>query len=126
MKRPVFFLLLAAACTGWAAETPATKKKLLLDFQLLPGFAPGAGLLSAQTPAPAGPVYLRLSVDPKSLCQFAWSPDNSTFTPIDEPIQSSVDRWIGAKFDPIAAAAPGAITTGPAGFDWFPAIKPNN
>ena len=44
-----------------------------------------------------GPVYLRVTVDEKAFCHFAWSQDNQTFTPIGEPVLASVDRWVGAK-----------------------------
>ena len=73
----------------------------------------------ASLAAPAGPVYLRVSVDEKAQCRFASSFDNITFTPIGEPFQATVDRWIGAKFGVIATAAPGATQTGHADFDWF-------
>ena len=73
----------------------------------------------ASLPAPAGPVYLRVSVDEQALCRFAYSFDNRTFTPVGEPFQATVDRWIGAKFGLIATAAPGATQTGYADFDWF-------
>lgn len=69
--------------------------------------------------APAGPVYLRVTVDQQALCRFAYSFDNITFTEIGEPFQATVDRWIGAKFGVIATAAPGATQTGHADFDWF-------
>ncbi len=69
--------------------------------------------------ASAGPVYLRVTVDAQALCRFATSFDNVTFTPVGEPFQATVDRWIGAKFGVIATAAPGATRTGHADFDWF-------
>ncbi len=70
-------------------------------------------------PVPTGPIYLRVTVDEKALCRFAYSVDNRTFTPVGEPFQSTVDRWIGAKFGLIATAVPGATQTGHADFDWF-------
>jgi hypothetical protein len=73
----------------------------------------------ASLPAPVGPVYLRVDVDAKARCQFAYSTDNVTFTPVGEPFQANVDRWIGAKFGLIATAAPGATAPGHADFDWF-------
>jgi len=73
----------------------------------------------ASLAAQPGPVYLRVTVDAKALCRFTYSLDNQTFTPIGEPFQATVDRWIGAKFGLIATAAPGATATGHADFDWF-------
>ena len=78
----------------------------------------------ASLAAPAGPVYLRVTVDTKALCRFAFSFDNRTFTAIGEPFQATVDRWIGAKFGLIATAAPEATTTGHADFDWFHVTQP--
>jgi beta-xylosidase len=66
-----------------------------------------------------GPIYLRVTVDDKALCHFAWSQDNKTFTSIGEPMLASVDRWIGAKFGLIATADAGTVATGHADFDWF-------
>ncbi len=78
----------------------------------------------ASLPAPAGPVYLRVSVDEQALCRFAYSFDNATFTPVGEPFQATVDRWIGAKFGLIATAAPTASQPGHADFDWFYVAPP--
>jgi len=78
----------------------------------------------ASLAVPAGPVYLRVTVDDKALCQFATSSDNVTFTPVGAPFQASVDRWIGAKFGLIATAAPGATATGHADFAWFRVTAP--
>ena len=73
----------------------------------------------ASVTAHPGPVFLRVTVDTKAVCHFAYSSDNVTFTPLGEPFQATVDRWIGAKFGVIATAAPGATQTGHADFDWF-------
>jgi beta-xylosidase len=64
-------------------------------------------------------VYLRVSVSNGARCQFAYSFDNQTFTPIGEPFQASGDRWIGAKVGVIANAPASATQTGYADFDWF-------
>lgn len=74
---------------------------------------------TASVSVPSGPVYLRVTVNSKSLCQFAYSSDNKTFTAIGEPFQATVDRWIGAKFGLIATTPVGATKTGHADFDWF-------
>ena len=47
-------------------------------------------------------VYLRVTVGDGATCQFAYSFDNQTFTPIGEPFKASGDRWIGAKVGVIA------------------------
>ena len=78
----------------------------------------------ASVPAPAGPVYLRVTVDTKAVCRFAYSFDNRSFTAIGEPFQATVDRWIGAKFGLIATAAPNATATGHADFNWFHVTPP--
>jgi beta-xylosidase len=64
-------------------------------------------------------VYLRVTVSNGARCQFAYSFDNQTFTPIGEPFRASVDRWIGAKIGVIASAPADATKTGFADFDWF-------
>ena len=66
-----------------------------------------------------GPVYLRVTVDEKAFCHFAWSQDNQTFTPIGEPVLASVDRWVGAKFGLLATTDAGTAVSGHADFDWF-------
>jgi beta-xylosidase len=80
----------------------------------------------ASLPAPtAGAAYLRVTVDAKAFCRFAYSFDNRTFTPIGEPFQATVDRWIGAKFGLIATSAPVASQIGHADFDWFHVTSPS-
>ena len=69
-------------------------------------------------------MYLRVSVDERALCRFAYSFDNATFIPVGEPFQADVDRWIGAKFGLIATAAPDASQPGHADFDWFHVTSP--
>ena len=66
------------------------------------------------------PVLLRVTVNPKGLCQFSYRLINSdTFVPVGEPFPAVGDRWIGAKVGLIATAAPGATKTGVAWFPWF-------
>ena len=74
--------------------------------------------LSGPVASPS-PVYLRVRVDDGARCQFAYSFDNQTFTPIGTPFKASGDRWIGARVGLIASAPPGASVTGHADFDWF-------
>jgi beta-xylosidase len=78
----------------------------------------------ASIPAPAGPVYLRVTVDEQALCRFAYSFDNVSFTAVGAPFQATVDRWIGAKFGLIATATPDAPQPGHADFDWFRVTPP--
>ena len=82
---------------------------------------------AAGVDARGAPVYLRATVEQAgkdALCRFAYSFDNQTFTPIGEPFKASGDRWIGAKFGLIAAAAPAAMQTGHADFDWIHVTPP--
>ncbi len=73
---------------------------------------------AARVEIPAGPIFLRVTVNEKALCQFAWSTDNQTFKTIGEPVQAAVDRWIGARFGLIATAPSEAKSAGHADFDW--------
>jgi len=71
-------------------------------------------------------VYLRLAVNPGALCQFSYSTNGTTFTPLGEPFTVAMlhNSWIGAKFGLFAIApanAPktnAAAKTGYADFDW--------
>jgi beta-xylosidase len=79
----------------------------------------------ASIAAPAGPVYLRASIDDKAITQFSWSGDGRTFTSIGETFQAREDRWIGAKVGLIATAPSGAAADGGhADFDWFRVTPP--
>lgn len=73
---------------------------------------------------PPGPIHLRVAVDEKAQCQFSWSIDNRKFTAIGEPVQATVDRWIGATFGLIAVSSPDVASTGYADFDWFRVTAP--
>ena len=64
-------------------------------------------------------VYLRVTVDSGSLCRFAYSFDNQTFTPIGRPFKASADRWIGAKVGLFSSATSSAPSTGYADFKGF-------
>jgi len=66
-----------------------------------------------------GPVVLRATVDARAVCRFYYSVDQKTFHPIGGVFQASADRWVGARFGLIAAAATDATATGHADFDWF-------
>lgn len=65
------------------------------------------------------PVFLRVTVAPGAVCQFAYSLDNRSYMPLGGPFQASVDRWIGAKFGLIASAPPSSEKSGYADFNWF-------
>ena len=73
----------------------------------------------ASVNASAPLVYLRVNVRSDAMCEFTYSFDNQSFTPIAETFKASVDRWIGAKVGVIASAPSGAEKTGYAEFDWF-------
>ena len=105
---------------GLRRSGPDTKLVLLIN---LDANKPGAQEREvASIAASPGPVYLRVMIDAKSLCQFAYSFDHQKFTAIGEPFQATVDRWIGAKLGLIATASSDAAKAGHADFDWFHVI----
>jgi beta-xylosidase len=65
------------------------------------------------------PIYLRVAVRENGICQFSYSPDNTSFTPVGEPFQASGDRYVGAKVGLFASAGQFASAWGHADFDWF-------
>jgi beta-xylosidase len=65
--------------------------------------------------APAGPVWLRVTVTAGAQVRLAWSLDGETFTAAGEPFTATVGRWVGAKLGVFAAGTPGSH----ADFDWI-------
>ena len=68
-----------------------------------------------------GPVHLRVSVGAGAQCQFSYSLDGKTFTPLGEPFTASVGRWVGAKVGLFAAGAKGC-----ADYDAFEVSAPGH
>ena len=73
----------------------------------------------AAVDAKDGPLYLRVTVGQDANCQFAYSYDNQTFTPIGRPFRATGEQWTGAKVGLLASAPAAAVKTGHADFDWF-------
>ena len=65
-------------------------------------------------------VFLRVRVSgPDGQCQFSWSADGKSYTPIGDAFQSKPDTWIGAKVGLFCMAPAKARRGGFADFDWF-------
>ncbi len=69
--------------------------------------------------APAGRIFLRVTVATDAKCRFAYSLDEKSFTPFGDEFQATAGRWVGAKVGLFAAGASGAKSGGNAEFDWF-------
>jgi beta-xylosidase len=67
----------------------------------------------------AAEVFLRVTVTPDAHCQFSYSEDGATFTPLGAPFKASVSRWVGAKVGIFSSAPPTAKKAGFADFEWF-------
>jgi beta-xylosidase len=63
--------------------------------------------------------YLRVRVGEEALCNFSYSLDGKTFSPIGEPFGARQGRWIGAKVGIFAVGSGTASEMGNADFDWF-------
>lgn len=79
---------------------------------------------TAGVAVPAGPLELRVTVDPQARCTFAYSRDGRTFEAIGEAFQAEQSRWVGAKVGVFAVARPGAGAAGRAEVDWFRVTAP--
>jgi beta-xylosidase len=75
-------------------------------------------------PSADAPVYLRVTVAKDATCQFAYSFDNTAFTPLPSTFQATVDRWIGARVGLFSNGAVAATHGGYADFDWFHLTPP--
>ena len=74
----------------------------------------GAGL-----PLKSSTVYLRVKVSAGAVCNFSYSVDGKTYTPVGEPFNAKQGRWIGAKVGLFAARVGTTREYGYADFDWF-------
>ena len=64
-------------------------------------------------------VYLRVKVSEGAVCQFSFSADGKTFTPVGESFTAREGRWVGAKIGLFASTTAGAGKNGYADFAWF-------
>jgi beta-xylosidase len=63
--------------------------------------------------------YLRVKVSKNAVCNFSYSTDGTTFSPIGEPFTGRAGKWIGAKIGLFAVRTGKTRETGYADFDWF-------
>ena len=63
--------------------------------------------------------YLRVRVEEEALCNFSYSVDGKTFSPLGESFSARQGRWIGAKVGIFAIGSGDASEMGYADFDWF-------
>jgi beta-xylosidase len=78
-----------------------------------------AETVEASVPLPPGPLYLRVSVEPEAVCQFSYSRDGRTFTPLGGPFVARQELWTGAKVGLFSVADSPAHARGYADFHWF-------
>lgn len=64
-------------------------------------------------------IYLRVKMDPKGECRFAYSADGKNFKDVDFAFQAREGRWIGAKVGLFAVSEQQTGLKGSADFDWF-------
>lgn len=72
-------------------------------------------------PTATGPVsvQLRVQVINGAKCQFSYSEDGITFTPVGDPFQATAGQWIGAKLGLFAIRDTQTNDSGIAEYDWF-------
>jgi len=71
--------------------------------------------------SPEATVWLRVQVREGATCEFAYSLDGKTFSPVKPSFAATVSRWVGAKVGLFASRLP-TKTEAPAGhaeFSWF-------
>jgi beta-xylosidase len=91
-------------------------------WRLIKAVAHGAGHNAAETVetsvlVKSGPIYLRVSVESEAACQFSYSRDGRTFTPMGGRFVARPELWMGAKAGLFSVAASPAHTH--ADFNWF-------
>ena len=77
------------------------------------------GQESAPAPLKANTFYLRVRVSKGAACQFSYSADGVSFTPVGVPFTARAGRWIGAKVGLFAVRKGTTRETGYADVDWF-------
>ncbi len=73
----------------------------------------------ATAPVTGPVVWLRVDVDEKARCRFAYSLDGKTFTPLGSEFPAVPGRWVGARLGLFSLARADARGTGHADFDWI-------
>jgi beta-xylosidase len=79
----------------------------------------GAEKEGAAVPFKGNTVYLRVKVSNDAACEFGYSADGKTFTPVGERFKAREGRWIGARVGLFASRAGAAREYGYSDFDWF-------
>jgi beta-xylosidase len=74
---------------------------------------------SAEIPAMGNVFYLRVKVSENAACNFSFSTDGTSFTPVGEAFTARQGKWIGAKVGVFAVRVGRVNETGYADFDWF-------
>jgi beta-xylosidase len=64
-------------------------------------------------------LFLRVSVSEDALCNFSYSVDGKTFSPLGESFSARQGKWIGAKVGIFAVGSGDVNELGYADFDWF-------
>ena len=67
----------------------------------------------------SGNIYLRVSVSKGASCQFSFSNDGNSFTPIGEKFIAKPGKWVGAKVGLFCTRSVKTNDSGYADFDWF-------
>jgi beta-xylosidase len=73
----------------------------------------------AESPLAGNTLFLRLKVSRGGVCNFSFSTDGKTFTPVGEPFTARPGKWVGAKVGLFAVRTGKARESGYADFDWF-------
>jgi beta-xylosidase len=73
----------------------------------------------AGVPLKSNTIYLRVKVSAGAVCNFSYSADGKSFTPVGEPFTARQGRWIGAKVGIFASRVGKTREYGYADFDWF-------
>jgi len=63
--------------------------------------------------------YLRVKVSEGAVCQFSYSADGRSYTPVGQPFRARQGRWIGSNVGLFAVRRGTAREVGYADFDWF-------
>jgi beta-xylosidase len=79
----------------------------------------GKGKEATARPLTGNTFYLRVKVSDAALCNFSYSTDGVTFSPVGEPFTARQGKWIGAKVGLFAVRRGQTRETGYADFDWF-------
>lgn len=96
---------------------------------LVPVVVRNADQGTAEAPSEGVPVsgntfYLRVHVAPDAKCNFSYSFDGISFTPIGEAFTARQGKWIGAKAGIFALGTGASGERGYADFDWFRVESP--